>query len=164
MQKAVKKEQTYKAFLHSYDSEANIQNHDTIRVARIQELETELQEMRQRSSAATTGPAADSSGAASASDVARIARVKELEQQVSEKVAVAEATSAKLEQLEKYCQKLEAEAGAMQEKLGRGEFNPATTKVLHFAMNPEKKAITQSKQVRFRFLELAMRKERRKYL
>lgn len=86
-------------------------------------------------------------------DQTRIARIAELEKslslaeaQVVEKTSLAEANERKAQELERHLQKVEAEAEAMQEKLGRGEFDPRTTKVLHLAMNPEKEAIKAHKQ------------------
>ena len=41
----------------------------------------------------------------------------------------------------------------MQEKLGRGEYNKATTKVLHFKRNPEAKAVEALEHKRCSTLE-----------
>ena len=42
---------------------------------------------------------------------------------------------------------------ALQEKLGKGEYNKATTKVLHFKRNPEAKAVEALEQKRCSTLE-----------
>lgn len=43
--------------------------------------------------------------------------------------------------------------GVLQERLGKGEYNTATTKVLHFKRNPEALAIEKAEQSRFSKLE-----------
>lgn len=55
----------------------------------------------------------------------------------SEAVARAEAAEARCRQLEAEADNLGKQVALLQERLGRGEYNAATTRVLHFKYNPE---------------------------
>lgn len=80
-------------------------------------------------------------------DEARGMRIEELEKSLvaaqaraNERDTAAHVLELKNRQLEQHLQEVETEAAKMGEALGRGEFNRQTTKVLHMAMNPAKKA------------------------
>lgn len=55
----------------------------------------------------------------------------------SEAAARAEAAEARCRQLEAEAENLGKQVALLQERLGRGEYNAATTRVLHFKYNPE---------------------------
>lgn len=55
----------------------------------------------------------------------------------SEAAARAEAAEARCRQLEAEAENLGKQVALLQERLGRGEYNAATTRVLHFKFNPE---------------------------
>ena len=55
----------------------------------------------------------------------------------SEAAARAEAAEARCRQLEAEAENLGKQVALLQERVGRGEYNAATTRVLHFKFNPE---------------------------
>jgi hypothetical protein len=52
----------------------------------------------------------------------------------------AESAEARAAAFEAAAEKLSSQVGALEERVGRGEFNPATTRVLHLRRNPESEA------------------------
>lgn len=102
-------------------------------------------------------------------DAARVARVQALEIELAERPAKTVAMENKIKvlqtekrRLEKLLGEAERDAALLEAKLGTGDFNRRTTKVLHFSMNPEKKAkqeLAQSKVDRLAH-ENALLKER----
>ncbi|KAK9820056.1 hypothetical protein WJX72_005559 [[Myrmecia] bisecta] len=62
--------------------------------------------------------------------------------------ADAESYASQAKRLEQECDDLGRQVGLLQEKLGRGEYNKATTKVLHYVHNPEAEAQKEVEQAR----------------
>ena len=71
----------------------------------------------------------------------------------SEAAERAEAAEARAARLEAECEGLVREVGLLQARVGAGEFNAATTKVLHFRHNPEAELAREARDARVAELE-----------
>ncbi|KAI9010228.1 spindle assembly checkpoint component Mad1 [Hyaloraphidium curvatum] len=93
--------------------------------ARVAELETELAKKD------SAGPGAKSDAVSFSAEQIRNyqARIRELEEQAAQ-------TKADREMLEKQCSALDEQVGLLERALGRGEYNPDTTKILELRDNP----------------------------
>lgn len=95
-------------------------------------------------------------------DDVRGERIEELEKSLSSALARATEKETALQvlelqhrQLQQHLQQADAELARMGEALGRGEFNPQNTKVLHMAANPAKKALEAKAQAQIEQLTKA---------
>lgn len=87
-------------------------------------------------------------------DAGKAAQLRELERQLAEKdktittwEAEAECLRASAKQMEKEIDRLLEERQTLHNRLGRGDYNPAGTKILHFAFTPEMMKQEQQTQV-----------------
>jgi mitotic spindle assembly checkpoint protein MAD1 len=97
-------------------------------------------------------------------DSAKQAQIRELERQVADKNQLiakmendADGMRANIKQLEKEIDRLMEERQTLQNRLGRGDYNPATTKVLHFSYTPDLMRQDQQNQTELENLRERMR-------
>lgn len=97
-------------------------------------------------------------------DAAKQAQLRELERQLGEKNQLiakleneADSLRSNVKQLEKEIDRLVEERQTLQNRLGRGDYNPATTKVLHFSYTPELMRQDQQNQTELETLKARIR-------
>ncbi|KAI3433390.1 hypothetical protein D9Q98_003206 [Chlorella vulgaris] len=132
-----------KSILSSYDEEYLSQHGSELgpQQARIIELEAQVQALHAHVRTLEEELGSRSTAAAGASCTA------------SDAAARAEAAEARARALEAEAQNLGKQLALMQERLGRGEYNAATTRVLHFKFNPEAEMAREVRDARVAELE-----------